>query len=117
MIRSLTLNWRLCRNAPVMADSIETFGVGPANASGTWMIKSAANPVYNGPGASHPDKGGMPVGGNFLFEDGHVAWVKFDGDTNFIAMTAGGLSQAPKLGLTRRSVLALALGKIFTSLF
>ena len=30
----------------------------------------------------------MPIGGNYLYEDGHVEWVKFNGDTNSIAVAA-----------------------------
>ena len=28
--------------------------------------------------ASHRNPAGVPVGGNFLYEDGHVEWRKFD---------------------------------------
>jgi prepilin-type N-terminal cleavage/methylation domain-containing protein len=79
------------RNAPVLVDSIETFGAGPGNALGgsPWML-TWATPSYSGPGTSHSGKGGVPTGGNFLFEDGHVGWTKFNGKTNFVALTAGG---------------------------
>jgi len=30
------------------------------------------------PSANHPGKRGVPPGGNFLFEDGHVEWRRFD---------------------------------------
>jgi type II secretory pathway pseudopilin PulG len=30
----------------------------------------------------------VPTGGNFLYEDGHVDWIKFNDNTNFISMSA-----------------------------
>jgi prepilin-type N-terminal cleavage/methylation domain-containing protein len=70
------------RNAPVVCDSIET-------ANGSWFQSfSAASYSYSGPGANHPGTGGVPIGGNFLYEDGHVDWVKFNGKTNTIAIVA-----------------------------
>jgi prepilin-type N-terminal cleavage/methylation domain-containing protein len=70
------------RNAPVMADSIET-------QSGSWTITlSLGGYSYSGPGANHAGNAGVPVGGNYLYEDGHVGWVKFNGNTNSIAIAA-----------------------------
>ncbi len=69
------------RNAPVMGDSIET-------ANGSWMQNFTGTFSYNGPGSNHAGRGGVPVGGNFLFEDGHVEWVKFYGNLNSIAKSA-----------------------------
>lgn len=61
------------RLAPVMADSLL--------AGGSWSFSAnSGNLVWtlNGiPSASHVGKGGIPSGGNFLFEDGHVEWRKF----------------------------------------
>jgi prepilin-type N-terminal cleavage/methylation domain-containing protein len=73
-------------NAPVMADSIETYGngLGPS----PWIINYTGTPSYNGPGANHAGKGGVPIGGNFLYEDGHVDWVKFNGNTNYVGLTS-----------------------------
>jgi len=70
------------RNAPFMSDSIETSGT-----STPWIVDVPAIP-YNGPGANHAGRGGVPNGGNFLYEDGHVAWTKFDGTTTYITRTA-----------------------------
>ena len=70
------------RNAPVMADSIET-------QSGSWSITlSLGSFNFSGPGANHAGKGGVPIGGNFLYQDGHVSWERFNGDTNVIAVSA-----------------------------
>jgi hypothetical protein len=30
----------------------------------------------------------VPIGGNFLYEDGHVEWVKFNGNTRLITIAA-----------------------------
>ena len=68
-------------NAPVMADSIET-------ANGSWYQNFTGAFSYSGPGSNHPGNAGIPTGGNFLYEDGHVEWVKFNGNTNFIAKAA-----------------------------
>jgi prepilin-type N-terminal cleavage/methylation domain-containing protein len=79
------------RLAPVMGDSIET--AGPPS---PWYLTISVNGYnYSGPGANHAGKGGVPTGGNFLYEDGHVSWTKFDGTAKFIAIVAinGGNSQ------------------------
>ena len=71
--------------APVMTDSIETSGLLPAG----WIQIYTGTFNYSGPGASHAGKGGCPIGGNFLYEDDHVNWVKFYGDAlHFITITA-----------------------------
>ena len=50
-------------------------------AGGSWSVSAnSGNLVWtlNGvPSANHVGKGGVPVGGNFLFEDGHVEWLRF----------------------------------------
>jgi prepilin-type N-terminal cleavage/methylation domain-containing protein len=70
------------RNAPVMGDSVETSGT-----STPWIVDVPAN-HYNGPGSNHAGRGGVPTGDNFLYEDGHVDWTKFDGTSKYIAITA-----------------------------
>ena len=72
------------RNAPVMVDSIDE--------DPGWIInKSVAtfggSFTYDGPGANHAGNGGVPTGGNFLYEDGHVSWTKFDGTSAYITPT------------------------------
>ena len=59
------------RNAPIMADRMQALG--------SWNIRAGTGSLswYNDdniPLATHRDKTGAPVGGNFLFEDGHVEW-------------------------------------------
>ena len=68
-------------HAPVMGDSIET-------ANGSWYQNFTGAFSYNGPGSNHAGSAGVPTGGNFLFEDGHVEWVKFNGNVNSIAKSA-----------------------------
>jgi prepilin-type N-terminal cleavage/methylation domain-containing protein len=69
-------------NAPVMGDSIETSG-----GSSPWMV-SVPEANYNGPGCNHAGRAGVPIGDNFLYEDGSVGWQKFDGTQKEIAITA-----------------------------
>ena len=72
------------RNAPVMVDAIECGGIA---GQPFWTI-SLPSINYAGPSSNHPGPSGVPTGGNFLFEDGHVEWIKFDGNTNRIAAAA-----------------------------
>jgi prepilin-type N-terminal cleavage/methylation domain-containing protein len=72
------------RNAPVMVDAIECGGT----AGQPYWIISLPSIGYNGPSSSHPGPGGVPVGGNFLFEDSHVDWIRFGGNTNNVAPAA-----------------------------
>ena len=72
------------RSAPVMVDAIEHGGVA---GQPYWNI-SLPSINYAGPASSHPGPGGIPTGGSFLFEDGRVEWIKFNGNTNSIAPAA-----------------------------
>jgi prepilin-type N-terminal cleavage/methylation domain-containing protein len=72
------------RNAPVMVDAIEHGGIA---GQPYWNI-SLPSIGYNGPSSNHPGPGGVPTGGNFLFEDGHVEWIGFGGNTNKIGPAA-----------------------------
>ena len=69
--------------ATVMADAIETSG-----GANPWNISFSGVFNYNGPVSNHAGKGGVSTGGNFLYEDGHVDWIKFNGAANVIAKTA-----------------------------
>jgi len=67
-------------NAPVLIDMIQGHG-SPGNGSNTVKVttwysidngKKILNPSHgNGPG-------GRPDGGNFLYEDGHVDWIRYE---------------------------------------
>ena len=60
------------RLAPTMSDQLQSMNYNPATATATWI---------NGAGvrmASHRDRNSAPTGGQFLFEDGHVQWYRFD---------------------------------------
>jgi prepilin-type N-terminal cleavage/methylation domain-containing protein len=72
------------RHAPVMVDAIEHGGVA---GQPSWNI-SLPSINYSGPSSNHPGPGGVPTGGNFLYEDGHVDWIRFAGNTNAIGPAA-----------------------------
>jgi prepilin-type N-terminal cleavage/methylation domain-containing protein len=65
------------RDAPIMSDRLQSLGswnIAGNSGSVTWSS------VYNGqsvPLASHRNSGGVPAGGEMLFEDGHVKWRNF----------------------------------------
>jgi prepilin-type N-terminal cleavage/methylation domain-containing protein len=66
------------RQAPTMSDRLQ--GVGNWSINGnkgavTWSTPFEGKTYAT---ASHRAKGGAPTGGNFLFEDGHVEWRKFN---------------------------------------
>ena len=77
-----------CRLAPTMSDRLQAIGnwsVSANKGSVTWSTDFDGKSYKT---SSHRGTGGAPSGGNFLFEDGRVEWVKFNGDTNFITLTA-----------------------------
>lgn len=67
------------RLTPVMSDRIQAIGswnISANSGSLTWQT------TYSGAGtvmlSSHRGNGGVPTGGQFLFEEGHVEWYKFN---------------------------------------
>jgi prepilin-type N-terminal cleavage/methylation domain-containing protein len=68
----------LYRFAPVMIDKIQAGGSSP-NEDLSWLASATVNfkPVTV-PSANHVGANNIPTGGNFLYEDGHVTWRKFD---------------------------------------
>jgi prepilin-type N-terminal cleavage/methylation domain-containing protein len=62
------------RKAPVMIDKIQAMGTPP---SLTWSGSTGVT-SQDFPFANHLNPGGIPTGGNFLYEDGCVLWRKFD---------------------------------------
>ena len=65
------------RLAPTMSDRLQSVGTwNPAANSGSlgWMTTFDGKPYFT---ASHRANGGVPTGGNFLFEDGHNEWRVF----------------------------------------
>ena len=62
------------RNAPIMIDKLQAEGTGPTAIS-SWYSSAGGKTVAS---ANHRGKSGVPNGGNFLFEDGRVAWRKFN---------------------------------------
>ncbi len=66
------------RLAPTMSDRLQAVGTWSLGANkGTlgWSTVFSDGKTYKT--ASHRDKNGAPVGGNFLYEDGHVEWLPF----------------------------------------
>jgi hypothetical protein len=66
-------------NAPVMADDIEI-------TDGGWT--KTVSGIGTVPTSAHAGQGSIPLGGNFLFEDNHVEWIKFAKDFSIIAPAA-----------------------------
>jgi prepilin-type N-terminal cleavage/methylation domain-containing protein len=63
------------RLAPMMMDRLQM------TSAGLWYETQNGQTV---PSAVHRGKAGVPVGGNFLYEDGHVSWQKFAWLSRFI---------------------------------
>jgi len=62
------------RKAPVMIDKMQATGTVP---NLTWSGSTGVT-SQNFPFANHLNSTGIPIGGNFLYEDGSVLWRKFD---------------------------------------
>ena len=68
------------RFAPVMTDLLQAAGNWNLNANNgntAWFGPAPAFPKLMVPIPSHPGMAGVPTGGNFLYEDGHVEWTRF----------------------------------------
>jgi len=59
------------RLAPVMADRLQIL-----TATGSWSDDASGQIPMTSMGV-HVDSRGVPTGGNFMYEDGHVSWQKF----------------------------------------
>jgi prepilin-type N-terminal cleavage/methylation domain-containing protein len=67
-----------CRLAPTMSDRLQAVGNWSPSAnkgSVTWSMPFEGKTYQT---ASHRNPGGVPSGGNFLFEDAHVEWRSFN---------------------------------------
>jgi prepilin-type N-terminal cleavage/methylation domain-containing protein len=67
------------RNAPIMSDRLQAVGnwsIAANKGAVTWVTTWTDGRQYQT--ASHRGAGGVPAGGNFLFEDTHVDWHKFN---------------------------------------
>ena len=67
--------------APVAMDEMQALQTGTGNPPALrsqWfgMLGMGAAPLHRLPFSSHIRASGQPVGGNFLFEDGHVRWYE-----------------------------------------
>ena len=66
------------RNAPIMSDRLQGLGnwnLGANSGSPAWSITDSGKTTAT---ASHRVTGGVPAGGQFLFEDAHVEWRNFN---------------------------------------
>ena len=64
-----------------MGDRLQATGSWSVSANrGTGVAWTDSDDSISVPSANHWDggRGNVPTGGNFLFEDGHVAWYRFD---------------------------------------
>jgi prepilin-type N-terminal cleavage/methylation domain-containing protein len=69
------------RQAPIVSDRLQANGSWNVSANkGTGLVWSDSDDSMTVPSANHWDSGNgnVPAGGNFLFEDGHVSWYRFD---------------------------------------
>ena len=66
------------KNAPILSDRLQGIGTWSVNNNSgnvNWFTESDGKSV---PAATHRNQDGSPQGGNFLFEDGHAEWHRFD---------------------------------------
>ena len=73
------------RKAPVMVDKIQATG----DLSGLAWSGNAGVTGRNYPYANHLGSAAIPVGGNFLYEDGSVLWRRFDLGNRATTIDAG----------------------------
>jgi type II secretory pathway pseudopilin PulG len=66
------------RLAPIMSDRLQAVGSWSLSGNKGNLAWSTAFEGGTYKTASHREKGDAPAGGNFLFEDGHVQWMKFN---------------------------------------
>jgi prepilin-type N-terminal cleavage/methylation domain-containing protein len=65
------------REAPIMSDRLQSVGTWNVAANSGTLQWSAMSGGKSVPLASHRVSDGVPAGGQFLFEDGHVKWYRF----------------------------------------
>jgi prepilin-type N-terminal cleavage/methylation domain-containing protein len=74
------------RLAPMMADRIQCEA-----ATGSWVVTVTGATSVTVQEGNHRGVNGVPVGGNFLYEDGRVSWEKFQWANRFTdPITTGG---------------------------
>jgi hypothetical protein len=69
------------RLAPIMGDRLQGVGSWSTSANkGLNVVWEDSDNSITVPSANHPQiqSGNVPLGGNFLFEDGHVTWFPFN---------------------------------------
>jgi prepilin-type N-terminal cleavage/methylation domain-containing protein len=71
--------------APVMTDNMDTY-----DSPTSWTATFVGTFSYSGPSGNHPGRNNTPIGGNILYEDARVEWIRFGGNTNFVSPSAEG---------------------------
>jgi hypothetical protein len=68
------------RLAPIMSDKLQARGSWNTSANDGVLIWTGTRDGITVPMSNHAEvgSGNVPPGGNFLFEDGHVAWFRFN---------------------------------------
>ncbi len=76
---------------PVMSDKMQAIGSWSISANkGLGLAWTASDGNKTVPTANHPyNPGNVPTGGNFLFEDAHVEWRRFDANNARATIDAG----------------------------
>ena len=64
------------RNAPMMVDRMQALGSSPTSLN-SWLDAPGGAVAGQFPTANHRGRDNIPVGGSFLYEDGHVGWRTF----------------------------------------
>lgn len=77
--------------APIMSDRLQATGTWSLTANKGVLGWTDSDNKKTVPSANHWDtgKGNVPKGGNFLFEDGHVSWSRFDPNNARASVDAG----------------------------
>jgi len=66
------------RGTPIMSDRLQALGSWNVSANKGTLTWSTLFDGHMYKTASHRDRGDAPSGGNFLYDDGHVEWLKFN---------------------------------------
>jgi hypothetical protein len=79
--------------APIMSDRFQAVGTWSTTANSGVLIWTDTDGKTTVPTGNHLDIGTglVPTGGNFLFEDGHAKWLRFDAKNPRATVDAGSI--------------------------
>lgn len=82
------------RLTPIMSDRLQATGTWSLTANTGTLGWTDTDGSITVPTANHSDvgSGNVPKGGNFLFEDGHVTWFRFDVNNARATVDAGAIT-------------------------